>query len=186
MKKSMILIAAASSFLWMSVAKGQDKMSDPSMMTDKPDIVKKVMSLEGNWEGKLTQKMGDQMNNVTDMISFQSTAGDHGLLVTETMDTPDHKTYSATHLVGYDPVAKQLHWYLIDNMGGCVDNVGNLVDPNHLQLTSENTVEGKTTRGVVNLVWQNDDQNKFDLTVTVNGQVKESSQGNFRRTGSMR
>jgi hypothetical protein len=179
MKKTALFLTAIFFSLFLGNAFSQD------MPANKPEIVKKVMTLEGTWEGNLAQKMGDQVSSLTDKISFQSTAGGHGLLVTESMETPDHKQYAGTHLIGYDPVSKQLHWFLIDNMGGCVDNLGQLIGPNHLRLTSESTTEGKTTRGVVNLKWQNQDWIKFDFILTVNGQVRENTQGDFKRTGDM-
>ncbi len=192
MKKSAIILTAVFSLFMFGTVLSQNKPAGKQdmpagkqdMMTDKPEIVKKVMSMEGDWTANITGTMGGQSMTYTDKISFQSTAGDHGLLGMETMESPDHKMYYATHLVGYDPVAKQLHWYIVDNMGGSSDSQGELVDPNHIRLTSTNTMQGKTSKVEVNLVWQNDDQIKFSFAETVNGQVKNSSQGVFQRSSS--
>ena len=179
MKKAAFMMLALFSMFLVRSAMAQD------MSAEKPEIVKRVMTMVGNWQANMTQTMGNQSTQVTDKINFQSTAGDHGLLGMETMETPNHKQYFATHLVGWDPMTKQLHWYIVDNMGTTNDSQGELVDPNHVRLTNTSNMEGKTSKTEVNLVWQNDDWIKFNLVQTVNGAVKESMQGDFKRSEGM-
>ncbi len=178
MKKTIFFPLAIFSLFLFGTLFSQD------MPTDKPAIVNKVMSMVGSWEANVTMTTGGQSTQVADKISFESTAGDRGLLGMETMETPDHKQYYITHLVGWDAAGKQLHWYIVDNMGNTNDSQGELVDPNHVRLVNTNSMQGKTSRTEVNLLWQNDDWIKFSLVWTVNGQVKQSSQGDFKRVGT--
>jgi hypothetical protein len=175
MKKIILAVVLIISLSGLNGVRSQNK----PMAT--PDILQKIMNWEGDWQANLTMKMGGQTSNSVDNISFSKASDGSGVLAKEWMDSPKGGKVYATHLVGYNMEEKRLHWFTVDNMGGCQDAIGTMTGENHIHLASSGKENGKPMKSSVDLVIKNKDTVDFNLVVTVDGKTVRTMMGSFMR-----
>ena len=149
-----------------------------------PDILQKIMNWEGDWQANLTMKMGGKTSTSKDYISFSKAADGSGVSAKEWMDSPQGGKVYITHLVGYNMEEKRLHWFSVDNMGGCGDAIGTLTGDNHIHLVASGKENGKPVKSSIDLVIKNNDTVDFNLVVTVDGKPVRTGMGTFTRKSS--
>jgi hypothetical protein len=175
MKKVIVLLILLVTLCGFNGVRSQNK----PMPT--PDILQKIMNWEGDWQANLTMKMGDQTSTSMDYISFSKASDGSGVSAKEWMDSPKGGKVYVTHLVGYDMGEKRLHWFSVDNMGGCGDAIGTMIGENHIRLSGSGKQDGKPMKSTVDLVLKDNNTVEFNMVVTVDGKTARSGMGTFKR-----
>lgn len=146
-----------------------------------PEILKRVLSLEGKWEGKATMQMGGKTYNFQYFMHYRKTADDNGLYMDEHATIPDVGRLIGGNIIGFDPYEQKLHWFSVDNFGTTHDHIGELIDKDHLRLIHESQREGKTYREEIDFEWKSPKQLHAKLIGTLNGQIEEILEGTLVR-----
>jgi hypothetical protein len=150
----------------------------------KPDILQKIMNWEGDWQANLTMKMGEKTSTSMDYISFSKASDGSAVSAKEWMDSPQGGKVYITHLVGYNPEDKKLHWYSVDNMGGCGEAIGTMTADNHIHLAGSGKQDGKPMKQTIDLTLKDNNTVEFNVVVTVDGKTVRSGKGTFTRKSS--
>lgn len=119
-----------------------------------PEILKRVLSLEGNWEAKASMQMGGKSYSFRYSMRFRKMADGNGLYMDETASIPDVGKLVGGNIIGFDPYEQKLHWFSVDNLGTTHDHIGELVDKDRLRLVHESQREGKAYREEIDFVWK--------------------------------
>jgi len=178
MKKIILAVVLFISLSGVNVVRAQNK---PMAV---PDILQKIMNWEGDWQAKLTMKMGDMTSTSMDNISFSKASDGMGVSAKEWMDSPKGGKIYITHLVGYNMEEKRLHWFSVDNMGGCGESIGTLAGDNHIHLAGSGKENGKPMKSSIDLIIKNNNTVDFNLVVTVDGKTTRTMMGTFMRKSS--
>lgn len=147
----------------------------------KPEAFQKIMSWKGDWEAKITTKMGDQTSTGTDHVSWMVASDGNGMLMKQWMDSPKGGKYQATHLVGYNMGDKRVHWFIVDNMGQCQDQMVEMVGDNHIRLTGAGMMDGKPTQATSDLLIKDMNTVDFNQVVTMDGKTAQTMMGTYMR-----
>ena len=147
----------------------------------KPELLKKIMAWKGDWEAKLTSKMGEQTTTGVDHASFALTSDGNGVTMKQWMDTPKGGKYQATHLIGYNSEDKKVHWFIVDNMGGCQDQMVELVSDNHIRISYNGTKDGKPMQQTADLMLKDNNTVDFNQVFIVDGKTAQSMAGTYKR-----
>jgi hypothetical protein len=175
MKFWIIIVIAFCCCVPVSVSRAQ---SDASTT---PDILKRVLTLEGRWEAKASLQMGGKSYSFPSLMHFRRTAAGNGLYMDESATISDLGKLVGGNIIGYDPYDKKLHWFSVDNFGTTHDHIGELVDKDHLRLVHESQREGKLYKEVIDVVWKNAREVHMRLVGTLDGQIEETLEGTFVR-----
>lgn len=149
-----------------------------------PEILKTAMKLEGRWRANATLSLGDQKHSFVYTLHFHKAADGNALTMDEHADVAEVGVLRGANLIGFDPYEGRLHWFSVDNFGTTHDHIGQLVGPAHLRLTHESRREGKPFREEINFVWRAADRIDARLVATLGGDVVETLEGTFVRTGN--
>lgn len=147
----------------------------------KPAEFQKIASWKGDWEAKITSKMGDQTSTSIDHVSWSMTADGNGMLMKQWMNSPKGGKYQGTHLVGYNMEDKHVHWFLVDNMGQCLDQIVEMAGDNHLRLSNSGKKDGKPTQSTVDLVLKDMNTVDFNQVVMLDGKTVQTMMGTYKR-----
>jgi len=158
--------------------------SPADAQAEPPEILKTAMKLEGKWQANATLAMGDQKHSFAYTMDFRKTADGSGLTMDEHAEVAALGVLRGANLIGFDPYEGRLHWFSVDNFGTTHDHTGQLVAPAHLRLTHESEREGKPFREVIDFVWRAADRIDARLVATLGGEVVETLEGTFIRTGN--
>lgn len=146
-----------------------------------PEILKKVLLLEGKWEAKASMRLGETSYAFPYFMHFRRTADGNGLYMDENATIPDVGTLRGANIIGFDPYEQKLHWFSVDNFGTTHDHVGELVEKDHLRLIHESLREGKTFREEIDVVWHTPEEVHVKLIGTLDGHTEEILEGTFTR-----
>lgn len=146
-----------------------------------PEILKRVLSLEGKWEGKATMQIGGKTYHFQYFMHFRKMADGNGLYMDEHATIPDVGKLFVGNIIGFDPFEQKLHWFSADNFGTTHDHIGKLIDKNHLRLVHESQREGKTYREEIDFVWKSPKEIYAKLIGTLDGQTEEILEGTLVR-----
>ena len=176
MKKTILLFVFIISIVGFKEVRSQDhKPMAP------PDILQKIINWEGDWQADLTMKMGDKTSKSVDYISFSKASDGMGVSAKEWMDNPQGGKVYITHLVGYNMEDKKLHWFSVDNMGGCGEALGTMTGGNHIHLAGTGKMDGKPMKQTVDLTIKDNNTVEFNMVMMVDGKTVRSGMGTFKR-----
>jgi hypothetical protein len=178
MKRIILAVVLIMSLSGVTVVRSQNK----PMAT--PDILQKIMNWEGDWQANLTMKMGGKTSTSMDYISFSKASDGSAVSAKEWMDSPQGGKVYITHLVGYNPEDKKLHWFSVDNMGGCGEAIGTMPADNHIRLVGNSKQDGKPMKQTIDLTLKDNNTVEFNVVVTVDGKTVRSGMGTFTRKSS--
>ncbi|MEI6274402.1 MAG: hypothetical protein WCP08_00370 [Prolixibacteraceae bacterium] len=138
---------------------------------EKPEVLKKILAMTGNWEGTGTMKEGGNTTNFPYILNVKKTAAGTGILALEEADIPGMGKMIGTNIAGYNSEEGLIHWYTIDNMGTTHDHLGKLVDKNHFQMVYEiKTKDNKAFKELIDVIFDGTDKLNMNLVITVDGQ----------------
>jgi hypothetical protein len=146
-----------------------------------PEILKRVLSLEGKWEAKGYMQMGGKSYSFRYFMHYRKTADGNGLYMDENATIPGVGKLIGGNIIGFDPFEQKLHWFSVDNLGTTHDHIGELIDKNHLRLIHESQREGKTYREEIDFVWKSPKEVYVKLIGTLDGKTEEVLEGTFVR-----
>ncbi len=146
-----------------------------------PEILNKVLTLEGKWEAKAHMQMGDKSYNFKYFMNFRKIADGNGLYMEENAEIPGVMRLDGGNIIGYDPFDGKLHWFSVDNLGTTHDHIAELVEENHIQLIHESEREGKKFRENIDIKWISDKEVFIKLVATLNDNVEYILEGTFIR-----
>ena len=146
-----------------------------------PEVLKKVLTLVGKWEGEAKLKMGAQEFNFLYKVDFRSLPHGQGLYMEETGDIPDLGQLIGTNLIGFDPIEGKLHWFSVDNLGTTHDHIGELRDSNHLVLVHQSKRDGKNFLETTDILWKKPEGISINLKATLDGEVEEEISVDFMK-----
>jgi hypothetical protein len=146
-----------------------------------PEILKRVLTLEGKWEAKVSMQIGGRSYSFRYFMHYRKTADGNGLYMDESATIPDVGKLIGGNIIGYDPYDKKLHWFSVDNFGTTHDHIGQLVDNDHLRLVHESQREGKIYKEEIDFLWKSPKQLHVKLVGTLDGQIEETLEGTFVR-----
>lgn len=149
------------------------------MSEEIPEVLKKVLSLEGTWEADATLKMGKDTFNFKYKLDFKKLPSGQGLLLDESGDIQGVGPLLGTTLIGFDPHGGKLHWFSVDNFGTTHDHIGELVADNHLRLKHESQKEGKEFKEVIDFVWNSENEMETKLIAMLGEEAEEELTGTF-------
>jgi hypothetical protein len=154
-------------------------MADANEM---PDVLRKALSLEGEWEADATLNLGGQVLNFKYRMSYRRLNHTPSLYMQEEGEIPGIGTLIGVNLIGYDPYGEKLHWFTVDNFGTTHDHICELLAEDHMQLIHASEKEGKRFREITDLFWRSADEVAARLVATLGGEVEEELEGTFVRS----
>jgi hypothetical protein len=146
-----------------------------------PEILKRVLTLEGKWEAKASMQMGGKSYNFEYTMHFRKTADGNGLYMDEKATIPEIGKLVGGNVIGFDPYGQKLHWFSVDNFGTTHGHIGELVDKDHVRLLHESQRDGKPYREVIDFQWKSSKEIYVRLLGTLDGQTEEVLEGTFIR-----
>jgi hypothetical protein len=179
MKKIKVLFIVAGFLCFILAANAQ------TAPTEKPAVLKKLLSMTGNWEGTGTMKEGGKTTNFPYLLNVKKTADGTGILAVEEADIPGMGKMMGTNIAGYNSDENLIHWYTIDNMGTTHDHLGKLIDKNHYQMVYEiKTKDNKAFKELINVIFEGKDKLNMDLVITIDGQVQMEETASLTKKAS--
>lgn len=147
-----------------------------------PEILKKVLALEGEWAAKMSGQLVDSSYTFDYYMNFRKAAGGHTLTMEEIADIPGVGTLQGGNLIGYDVLDGKLHWLTVDNLSTTHDHIAELLEKDHLRLVHESKRNEKPFREEIDFQWKSNNEVWMKLTGMLDGRVEELLEGRFLRT----
>jgi|WetSurMetagenome_2_1015567.scaffolds.fasta_scaffold871407_1 hypothetical protein len=134
----------------------------------------------GKWHSNVTFKSEGKTENMDYTIEYSSIADGHGVYMEETAKSPEG-LYKCGNMAGYDPYAKKLHWYSVDNMGTAHDHAFSWLAPDHFTLLHKSMRNGKEYTEKVDCRFTSDKSCDMVYVATLGGKETERMEGKFDR-----
>jgi hypothetical protein len=118
-------------------------------------------------------------------VTIRPIGDGHGVSMEEVAKSKEVGDYYCTNLVGYDPFAKKLHWYSVDNTGTAHDHFCFWKSPDHFALSHNSVRDGKKYNESIDMVFKGENSMKVNFTVKLDGVVTQKSEGTFERISKL-
>lgn len=178
MKKAYSFIIVLSLALGPMIAGvfGQEKAATPVE-------VQNLMKFIGMWKGDMTMKDSQQKTfSIKQTVVCTPIAGGSGIYIEEVSESPDMGKMTGSDIMGYDPYAKQLHCFTVDNMGTAHDHLCTWKNDNHLYMEHNSVRDGKTYQEKIDMVFTDKTHLQFSMTTYVDGKTMETGEGTMNKT----
>ncbi len=147
-----------------------------------PAEVQKLDKFLGSWKGTLTDIHQKEQTQVTAQITFKPVAGGWGLYAEELDSDPKSGELKGVDLMGYDPYAKKLHCYTVDNTGTTHDHLCTWKSDNVFYMEHNSMRDGKSYQEKITCTFKGKDQIDFKLETFIGGQLDETLAGLYNRS----
>ncbi|MCX6246132.1 MAG: hypothetical protein NTW10_00225 [Bacteroidetes bacterium] len=171
--KIITLVSAAAMILMISSVYSQEQKIDAG--------ISNFSKYLGTWHSHFTMKAGGKTEVVDYTVVYTPVAEGHGVYMEETATSPTMGNYKCSNLIGYDPYAKKLHWYSVDNMGTAHDHTFTWVTPDHFTLAHSSLRDGKKYTESIDCKYKSENSCFLSYVVTLDGKEVEKSEGTFDR-----
>lgn len=150
-------------------------------MNDKPEILKKILSLEGRWVANANMRMGGQEYNFKYTMDFKKVSDGNGLIMEESGDIPPVASLRGTNVIGFDPYTGLLNWFSVDNLGTTHNHTAEKLNGNKLQLLHESQKDKKPFKEVIDVTFLDENSFQVRLIGTLGGETETELFGTFIR-----
>jgi hypothetical protein len=145
--------------------------------------MKVFTDMKGNWEGKVTLTLGEQVFNVIYLMDFAVESDGNAVVMNEKCNIPGVGKLYGANLIGFDPFDANYYWYSVDNFGTTHSHTGSFTDPTHFYMEHQSQRSGKTFLEKIWIEWLNPDRMQLKLVASTDGIIEEIAEGIFTRKG---
>jgi hypothetical protein len=150
-----------------------------------PEAWKKMLRLDGLWEGPATAEMNGKTYRFTYFADFKPAADGNGLYMEEWFSDPELGKMKGSNLIGYNPFDHMIHWFSVDNFGTTHDHTGSWKSEDEFVMEHQGMQEGKKYMETIILTFQGEDKMKLTLLGTLDGNTNENIWCDFQRKKKM-
>ena len=172
---SLFSAAAILTVFSLATAHGQENSAPPEALTS-------LMRLEGRWQRADFLFREGRTHKVNYRADFRMLADGSGLYLAGGVEA-ELGGLKGANLIGYDVNDGKIHWYRVlgDSIGTTRLLTGGWKSPDHFQLQTSETEQGKEFLETIDLVFKGPDALDFHLSATLDGQPVEESLVTYHR-----
>jgi len=149
-----------------------------------PPEVQNLMKFVGMWKGNMTMTDSQQKTHtIKQTVVCTPIAGGNGIYVEEAAESAEMGKMTGSDIMGYDPYAKQLHCFTVDNMGTAHDHLCTWKSDDHLYMEHNSMRDGKNYQEKIDMIFKGKDMMQFSMTTWSDGKQMETMDGAMMKSG---